>query len=358
MKYTLLIGIAIIASLLFINRDEIFARYSGNFAEVSGGTQDYYNPTEYELETVIDKFSFGTINGESKGKTVKKTAGEEITLVAEPKKGYVFVEWSDACFGVDKTCKFKMDSDKKAIAKFDRCYQPYPRAVYFPSVNALERKLVEFAKNKPDTGMGVTAQGETAALAVEHADGGVCAKFVSGCNGTVTCDYGVSASFLRKYRGGVSVNKVVDYHTHDSASNKSAKENPEWGMALYNKLKRVYVIPLPSPADLALDYAQESTRIYTNALNAHYISKVISPDGYGYIYDAPLSTKSTFGTQASSNAFSDKVLRETVKAFTDSFTLHGRTFETATDGDVRAGFDVNARLYQNIGVKFESFTVR
>jgi uncharacterized repeat protein (TIGR02543 family) len=46
--------------------------------------------------------------------------GTVVTLTATPDPDSVFVGWSGACTGSQKTCKIVMDGDKKVNAKFNK----------------------------------------------------------------------------------------------------------------------------------------------------------------------------------------------------------------------------------------------
>ncbi len=357
MKYIVLAVILLIGSLLYINKEEIVARYTGNFATIAPppGATGYYNPTKYTLKTKIDKANTGTINNEAATET-KHPADAEITLTATPKTGYLFLGWQGACTHTGTVCKIKMDSNKNVTAKFDRCVEPFPANVYYPSVKSLERKLVDLAHNRGDTSLKITAAGEVSVISVEFSDGGVCAKFTEGGSGEVTYNASSKVTFLTLYKGK-SVKRINKYHTHDSKSSKDLKENLEYAIALYDRSSGLYTIPPPSTSDLAINYYDNVPNGIANILDTEIIEKVISPDGNGYIYKAGLNTRGSFDTKAHFDAFKGRVYDEMMTAFDNSLIANGRTPRTATNDDVQLALNVSIKVFKSVGVTLKPFIV-
>ncbi len=112
-KYITIIAVILISALLYINKDAIFARYSGNLAETSGASVTY--PKKYTLTKIV------TGNGGAKKSvttTTQEKPGTQITIAAPMAiKGYKFINWSGACTG-NGTCKVTMNSNKTVTAHF------------------------------------------------------------------------------------------------------------------------------------------------------------------------------------------------------------------------------------------------
>lgn len=238
---------------------------------------------------------------------------------------------------------------------FQYCAKPFPEHVYFKDINALERKFVQFANNKGDKNLKIGAKGEVAALAIEYENGGVCAQFIDGCLGGVTCSLSDRKNFLNQYQEK-SIKNVFDYHTHDlNTGTAASKDFREY----FIKDGRKFITAIPSSDDFGAVYLTKSIGEHKILGVVDIVDKVISPNGEGYIYDLPINEKSKkiFGTEKSSWKYNNDLINSVKKVLAKSIVEDKRT--EVTNKDVIVIQDYLLKKYKDdFGATYKQFWVK
>lgn len=248
---------------------------------------------------------------------------------------------------------FNLLGNTEISTKYNNCSELQPKQTFFKSIDALEKKLVQFANNKGDSKIGIKANGEVAAIAIMYDDGGVCAKFTEGCTDGVSCSLKDDLAFLRSYKGK-SIKKIIDYHTHDyNTYDAMFRENDSYYVD-DNRQKVVIASPAPSIEDLRSDYKIKDSyyEIFSNIIIE---DKVISKDGTGYLYNVPKKAKIVDELMNNFKVFSRKTLEGMTKA-QDASMLKGKRKEPNYQ-DAYAAIDFAVNKYKSLGVNLIFFEV-
>ncbi len=399
MKYIIILLIPVLFILGFNNKELLLKYNNSNLATVLdyNNSDDYVEPkrdignadVSIESSTTSEKMSNSNTKIRSAYSNLRSMWTHHVNQKARTNADqfypygtnitYYFTDWSDMnkygfflgwvneytgsiLSGSDKWSqyRFTLFRNTEVISKYQNCAKPFPDHVYFNNINDLERKMVKFSQNISDQNLRIKAKGEVAALAIQYENGDICAKFIEQCTlGGVSCSADQMNNFFNAY-DGKKVKQIFHYHTHDYNSAKDSKDKryKDYRIEQENK-KMVYIPSLTDLFELSMKInAKIDSRQFSikGIDNNDAIEKVISPNGYGYIYDVPASNKNI-------NIYMDDKVDEaaSLTAFNEGLnaSMNQNNRKKPINQDTLNGYNYMLKHYQDkYSARFTPFTVK
>jgi hypothetical protein len=255
-----------------------------------------------------------------------------------------------------------MNGPTELNTRIQSCAEKSPKHVFFKDINALEKKFMQLARNKGDSKLGVKANWEVMAFAVEYSNGGICATFADIGSGGGMVEQNKVTSFFSAYKEK-SIKNMYMIHGHDFNSLKDAAKGVVLGeskgvvknILMYKEGN--YYTHIPSDVDLRGSLGNKLSEFHKILNKKDIIERAVSADGVVYEYDQPKTNKSLniLNDTDTYLAWSTEVLIKGLNAADKSKGAR----ENYNNADAKAAQDTFLNIFRKeLGATFRTYNIK